>query len=55
MKDFNIDFKLVVLLAIFVRILSIYFHTPFANQDELSNIYDAISISETGMDRWGVK
>lgn len=53
MKEFNIDFKLVVLLAIFVRILSIYFHTPFANQDELSNIYDAISISETGMDRWG--
>jgi len=53
-------FRLLVLvgvfgLAFFLRIYDLENFPSQINQDELSNIYDAYSIVETGADRWGIK
>ena len=42
----------ILIISLFLRILSIHFYLPLINQDELSNLYDAISLKETGKDRW---
>jgi 4-amino-4-deoxy-L-arabinose transferase-like glycosyltransferase len=46
----NIFFGLVV--AFILRLIAIYYYLPMINQDELTIIYDAKSIVETGTDRW---
>lgn len=39
-------------VGLILRLLAIYFYVPLFNQDELSNLYDAISIVQTGKDRF---
>ena len=43
---------LLLIIALLLRIFWLYNFTPLYNQDELSNLYDAISMSLTGYDRW---
>ena len=50
-----VSFKWIILwlcIGLILRLLSIYYYVPLFNQDELSNLYDAISIAETGEDRF---
>lgn len=51
-KDSNFLFWLLV-VALGLRIACIYYYIPPVNQDELTILYDAISVVETGKDRWG--
>jgi 4-amino-4-deoxy-L-arabinose transferase-like glycosyltransferase len=48
-------FTLLIISAVFLRIYDLDKYPAQINQDELSNIYDAYSIAETGADRWGNK
>lgn len=50
-----ISFQWIILwlgIGLILRLLAIYYYVPLFNQDELSNLYDAISIAETGKDRF---
>lgn len=51
------EFILIFLLCLsfVIRFYKLEEYPLSVNQDELSNIYDAYSISETGADRWGAK
>jgi hypothetical protein len=51
-KELNFLF-LILFVATLLRVLSVYFYLPLYNQDELTILYDAISVVETGKDRWG--
>lgn len=54
-RFWNIIFLAIFCFAFFIRIYKLEEYPGSVNQDELSNIYDAYSISETGADRWGTK
>ncbi len=45
----------ILIFAFFLRFYKLEVWPAVVNQDELSNIYDGISIAETGADRWGEK
>jgi 4-amino-4-deoxy-L-arabinose transferase-like glycosyltransferase len=51
-KESNFLFS-ILFVATLIRVLSVYFYVPLYNQDELTILYDAISVAETGKDRWG--
>lgn len=42
----------ILCVALILRVLAVFFYVPLFNQDELTILYDAISVVETGMDRW---
>ncbi|MCU0327676.1 MAG: glycosyltransferase family 39 protein [Chitinophagales bacterium] len=52
--EFFLRHKIILLFVfgLMIRIFTANFYLPFYNQDELTILYDAKSIVETGQDRW---
>src|SRR5262249_6344611 len=56
-RDVLVKIAVVIIFcgSFYLRLFRLEEYPLPVNQDELSNIYDGYSISETGADRWGLK